>query len=135
MLPVTAAIIRADFPLEDGTTEERILIAQRKSPEWLRGLWEFPGGKIEEGESPADCLQRELREELGIECRIGRRVMIIQHCYPQLDVQLEVFEASIVSGEAVAHDHSALAWVRAQELGSYEMAPADMPAVRALLSE
>ena len=118
MIRVTAAILwRAG----------EVLLARRTRPRWLAGKWEFPGGKIEPGESPETCLARELAEELGIQVEVGRRLMSTVHAYPELTVELVVHEVRLVSGEPVPHDHDRLAWVRPQDLKSFDLAPADLP--------
>ena len=118
-LPVTAAV------LERGGL---ILLAQR-SRGALAGYWEFPGGKLEEGEAPEVCLRRELREELGIDAAIGVFLISTVHHYPQFSVELQVYRAVIERGEPVAQVHSALVWVPLKELRFYQLAPADWPVV------
>lgn len=123
-LQVTAAILRRGG---------RVLVAQRRGPEWLAGKWEFPGGKIEAGESGEACLARELREELGIEVEVGRLLGVFEHSYPQLRVALHAYGATLLEGEPVAHDHSAVRWVEPGELRDIDWAPADVPIVDAWL--
>lgn len=125
-LRVTAAILwRGD----------RLLIAQRRRPAWLAGLWELPGGKIEGDESPEACLGRELAEELGIEVRVGRPFGVHRHRYPELHVELHAYEVELTGGEPEAREHAALAWIAREELGAYVFAPADVPFVERLASD
>lgn len=125
MIRVTAAILwRAG----------EVLLARRTRPTWLAGKWEFPGGKIELGESPESCLARELAEELGIQVEVAAHLMTTVHEYPELSVELIVHEVHLVSGEPTPNDHDRLAWVRPEELASYDLAAADLP-IAALLAE
>ena len=124
MIRVTAAIL---------WRSGEVLLARRTGPEWLAGKWEFPGGKIEPGEDPRACLTRELAEELGIQVEVGAHLLTTVHTYPQLTVELIVHEVRTLSGEPTPRDHDRLAWVRPDELESYDLAPADQP-VAALLA-
>lgn len=117
-LAVTAAILWRD---------DRLLIARRVAPDWLAGAWEFPGGKIERGESPEDCLARELSEELALEVRVGALLCRTTHRYPALTVELHAYLARWISGEPRPVDHDAVEWVRPAELDDYSLAPADLP--------
>ncbi|WP_305094362.1 (deoxy)nucleoside triphosphate pyrophosphohydrolase [Prescottella sp. R16] len=103
---VAAAVIR------DG----RLLLAQRTRPPELAGLWELPGGKVEQGESPADAVRRELREELGVEVAPGER---IGADVPLRDgLVLRAYRAELIDGVPRPLDHAALRWVDADELPS-----------------
>ena len=95
----------------------------------MPGMWEFPGGKIEEGETPEQCLKRELNEEFGIEAVIGRHVGTSLYHYDFYSVELMAFRTKIISGEIRLNAHDDMAWVEPQELGEYEFAPADLPFV------
>ncbi|MEE8468167.1 MAG: (deoxy)nucleoside triphosphate pyrophosphohydrolase [Planctomycetota bacterium] len=118
MMRVTAAILwRAG----------KVLLARRTRPPWLAGKWEFPGGKIEPGESSETCLARELVEELGIQVEVGPHFMNTVHAYPELTLELVVHEVLLVSGEPTPREHDRLAWVPPEELESYDLAPADLP--------
>ncbi|MBI3880894.1 MAG: 8-oxo-dGTP diphosphatase MutT [Verrucomicrobia bacterium] len=103
----------------------KLLITQRKPGAHLGGLWEFPGGKREAGESFAECLRRELREELGIEVRVGEVIESIAHDYPEKSVHLEFFRCALESGEPQPLGCHAVAWVTAGELADYEFPAAD----------
>ena len=120
MVIVTAAVIEK---------EGRILIARRKKGWRHAGKWEFPGGKIEPGETPEECLRRELREELAIEAEIGEFVCSSTYAYSHATIQLLVYRASHVSGEFTLHDHQEMRWVLPDELLQYEFPEADKPVV------
>lgn len=110
----------------------RILLARRTEGRDLAGLWEFPGGKREPGESPEGALVRELREELGIEAEVGDHVITVPQQYPDKHLQLDVREIRGFSGTARGREGQALVWVPPHKLGAYEMPPADIPVVAAL---
>ena len=115
-LAVTAALV-----FRDG----RLLITQRRPGDHLGGLWEFPGGKIEPGETPEACLRRELEEELGIEVTVGDRVAEIAHDYPDRRVHLQFFRCAITRGEPAPLHCVAVAWVTRDELDRYPFPAAD----------
>ena len=112
--------------------EGRYLIARRKAEAHLGGLWEFPGGKRESGESLEDCLHRELREELGIDVMAPIPFRVIQHAYPEKTVELHFFRCAVRSGEAQALECEEIRWVTPCELSQYEFPPADQPLLKAL---
>ena len=113
----------------------KILIAQR-NPEAYKGLkWEFPGGKIEEGESPQECLAREIKEELGLEIEVGEIFDVIYHQYTAKTVLLLVYKCIVISGQASTIDCNDFKWVEAKELGQFEYPEADLPIVEKLISE
>ena len=103
----------------------KLLITQRRPDDHLGGLWEFPGGKVEPGESFEHCLIRELREELGIEVRVGEELDEITHSYPEKTVHLRFFSCQLDSGEPRPLHCHALAWVTQNELGHYHFPAAD----------
>lgn len=109
-----------------------ILCAQRASGA-LAGLWEFPGGKIEPGELPAQSLQREIREELACEIAVGDLVADVTHPDPALTVRLMTYHARLVSGLPTATEHAQLRWVPVGRLRELPWAPADIPTVDRLL--
>lgn len=106
------------------------LIGQRLPDDSLGGYWEFPGGKIEVGETPVECLQRELQEELGVETRIGPLVCTVT---PSDRFHLTVHRARIVEGEPEIREHSELRWVTLDEMTEYDMLPADRPIIQQLI--
>jgi len=110
----------------------RILLARRTEGRDLAGLWEFPGGKVEPGEPPEAALVRELREELGIEARVGDALMRVPQQYPDKRLVLDVRHVEC-RGVPKGLDGQALAWVPPARLASYPMPPADRPVVAALL--
>jgi 8-oxo-dGTP diphosphatase len=103
----------------------RLLIAQRHAQDHLGGLWEFPGGKRLQGESFAECLIRELREELGIEIEVGDLVERVTHAYPDKTVRLEFFRCRWQRNEPQALDCAAFKWVCSDELVQHEFPAAD----------
>ena len=123
-LRVTAALI-AD-------AQGRLLVARRGPGRHLEGLWEFPGGKIEPGESPQACLARELHEELGIAATIGALRASCVHAYERVTIELLAYDAVWVSGALTLKDHDALEWVEPARLLDLALAPADVPIARAL---
>ena len=113
--------VAAGLVFRDG----RLLIAQRHAQDHLGGLWEFPGGKRLRGESFAECLVRELREELGIEIEVGEVMESVTHAYPERAVHLEFFRCRWQGNEPRALDCAAFKWVRAAELAQHEFPAAD----------
>ncbi|HTL61198.1 MAG TPA: 8-oxo-dGTP diphosphatase MutT [Nitrospira sp.] len=110
----------------------RYLIAKRRTGVHLAGLWEFPGGKREQGETLEECLARELFEELNI--RIDRPVpfQMIRHEYPEKTVELHFFRCTIGAGRATAVDCAEIRWVHPSEMEHYQFPPADRPVIEAL---
>ncbi|MEK6603360.1 MAG: 8-oxo-dGTP diphosphatase MutT [Nitrospirota bacterium] len=115
--------------------EGRYLITQRRADVHLGGLWEFPGGKRESGESLEDCLRRELREELGIEISHPVLFRVIRHDYPEKSVELHFFKCAIASGLPRPLGCEDLRWVAPEELDQFPLPPADQPLVEALCGE
>jgi len=97
--------------------------------------WEFPGGKIDSGETAEECLRRELQEEIGIQARIGRSLPASTHQYPTFTITLHPFVCIIEEGEIVLHEHAALLWLQPSELHSLDWAEADVSVVAAYVSE
>ena len=115
-IQVVAAVIR------DG---DRIFATQRGYGEMKDG-WEFPGGKIEAGETPQQALAREIREELDTGITVGDCLTIIEYDYPAFHLRMQCFWAAICEGEPVLKEHEAAKWLRAGELDSVAWLPADM---------
>jgi 8-oxo-dGTP diphosphatase len=117
VIEVTAALIRDD--------RGRYLITQRRRGTHLEGLWEFPGGKREPGESLLACLERELSEELTADFAVGEKVETIRWDYPDRSVVLHFYRARLESGTIVPREAQAMAWVEPERLAEYEFPPAD----------
>ena len=110
----------------------RVLIAQRPEGKHMAGWWECPGGKVGAGESDAQALVRELREELGVEVRTGDEVARLQHDYPDRTIDLVLIRATLLDGAPRGLDGQALKWVDCQSLGNERLLPADAPFIEAL---
>lgn len=126
MKTVTAAIIIKD---------DRVLIAQRADPPKLAGFWEFPGGKVEEGETVEECLVREIQEELSIDVAVLSWYGQSIYKYESGAIDLQAFTCKIVSGSITNNTHAEIRWCRAQELSDWSFLPADIPLVKRLISE
>ncbi|WP_196260628.1 (deoxy)nucleoside triphosphate pyrophosphohydrolase [Pelagibacterium limicola] len=124
-LVVACALVDAD---------RRVLIAQRPDGKQLAGLWEFPGGKVDPGETPEAALIRELREELGVETKEAclAPLTFASHTYENFHLLMPLYVCRKWQGTPVAHEHSALKWVRPQKLRDYPMPPADLPLIAPL---
>ncbi len=113
---------------------KKILIARKKSTFILGGLWEFPGGKVEENESYEIALKRELKEELNIEINSIHSFLSAQHISNGILIQLHSFQCSYQSGEITLKDHDQVKWVEKSELSSYNFSPADIHIVKNISS-
>ncbi|MBE5795520.1 MAG: (deoxy)nucleoside triphosphate pyrophosphohydrolase [Clostridiales bacterium] len=102
------------------------LICRRPAHKARAGLYEFPGGKVETGETPQEALQRECREELGIETRIHEAVADVTHAYPDLTIHLTLYAVTIPQGEPQPLEHDDLCWITASQLDDYPFCPADV---------
>ena len=109
----------------------RILLAQRPMGKSLAGLWEFPGGKVEQGETPEAALIRELHEELGIETKESclAPLTFASHSYPDFHLLMPIFACRRWQGIPTPREGQNLAWVRAKDLRDYPMPPADIPLI------
>ena len=109
----------------------RVLLAQRPEGKKLAGLWEFPGGKIEAGDSPEAALVRELKEELGIETAEGclAPLTFVSHRYDDFYLFMPLYVCRVWHGSVVAHEHQNIAWVYPKDFNQYPMPPADIPLI------
>lgn len=111
-----------------------LLAAQRSSAMSLPLKWEFPGGKIDPGETPQECLLRELMEEMSLCVAIQKELPPSTHHYPTFTVTLYPFLCSIAAGEIVLHEHAAIAWLAPEKLGTLDWAEADWPVIESLFT-
>ena len=122
-LKVTAAVLAKDG---------KFLIAKRKKDDVLGGLWEFPGGKIEDGETAEECLAREIKEELDITIEVGELITSNRHKYPHGYFELIAYRVKYISGEIVLNDHDDFKWVTVDEMDNFEFPPADISIIKEL---
>lgn len=116
MIEVTAAII---------CKEGKFLICQRPKGKNCELLWEFPGGKIEPGETGEQCIVREIQEELGVTLRVLRKLTDVVYEYPDRTVHLHFYVTEIESGGLVRKEHNAFAWITEADVPDYQFCPAD----------
>jgi 8-oxo-dGTP diphosphatase len=109
----------------------RVLLAQRPPDKSMGGLWEFPGGKLEAGETPEETLIRELHEELGVAVKEAclAPFAFASHAYPDFHLLMPLYVCRRWEGTPQALEHQALKWVRPKDMGSYSMPPADLPLI------
>ncbi len=123
MTDVVAAIIQRD---------ERILICQRPANKARGLLWEFAGGKTEEGETHAEALKRECREELGVEIKVKKLRRTECYRYPDTEVRIFFYEAELAGGEPRAIEHAAIRWIYPSQAQYFDFCPADEPLIKEL---
>ena len=121
-IEVVAAIIIKD---------NRLFATQRGYGEW-KDWWEFPGGKIEEGEAPKDALKREIREELATEIEIGNLITTVEYDYPKFHLTMHCYLCSIIGGQLSLLEHEDARWLTMEELDSVKWLPADVEVLKAL---
>jgi 8-oxo-dGTP diphosphatase len=126
VLVVACALVDAD---------NRVLIAQRPEGKSLAGLWEFPGGKVEAGETPEEALIRELREELGVETQVPclAPLTFASHAYDSFHLLMPLYVCRRFTGTPQPREAQALKWVRANRLREFPMPPADEPLIAHLV--
>lgn len=124
MISVVAGILQKD---------DKILIARKAPGKSLEGYFEFPGGKIEEGETPEESLVRELVEEMTIKVKVNKYVGESIYDYGNIVVSLKGYTAEILEGEITLSDHDMYEWVTLEEINNYKLAPADIPLVEDLI--
>ena len=132
IIEVGCAIIRAK---RGEGAEARLLIAQRKHKDFLGGYWEFPGGKIECGETIEQCLVREIKEELGVQVKAAEFFCVREHAYPQKTVRLHFYFCDWVSGEPAALDCQDFRWIHPKEMKDYAFIPADTDIIEELIRD
>jgi 8-oxo-dGTP diphosphatase len=111
----------------------RYLITQRRPTAVLPNMWEFPGGKVEPGESDADALRREVKHRLGVDVRCGQLISFVSHPYERYTVDLYLYECHIASGEPAALAVNAFLWVTSADFDQYPFTPADEASMNKLL--
>ena len=127
VVEVTAALIQDEAGC--------YLITQRRRGTHLEGLWEFPGGKRDAGESLEACLRRELEEELGATFDVGEQVETVRWEYPDRTVVLHFFRCRLTSGVIAPREQQAMEWVAPERLDAYAFPPADMELIRRLRAQ
>ena len=115
--------------------EGRVLVAQRRADQTQPLAWEFPGGKVEPGESPSQALVREIQEELACSIEVGAVVDVVFFAYDAFDLIMPVYRATIRAGVPLARQVAAVVWVARAELASLAFTPADVPLARRLAGE
>ncbi len=110
----------------------QLLITRRPSNTHLAGFWEFPGGKVIEGESLVECVKREVYEELGIEIAVKQARAPITYVYPERTVALHPFDCTVVAGKPQSLEVAEWRWISPQEFGQYEFPPANADLISAL---
>lgn len=118
---VVAAIIKAI-----NKNHEAIIFATQRGYGDFKGGWEFPGGKIEEGETPQEALKREIMEELDTEIKVGELIDTVEYDYPTFHLSMDCFWAEILSGNLVLKEHEAAKWLTKEALDTVEWLPADI---------
>ncbi len=127
MIDVVGALITND--------RDEILIARRKEGKHLAGCWEFPGGKIEKGETPEDCLKRELKEEMNLDIEVLDYYDGNEHEYEDFTINLMIYSARIIGGEMKLMDHDRVEWVKRSEMRKYGFTPADVVIVERIVNQ
>ena len=127
---VVAAVIKAKN--ENG---EPIIFATQRGYGEFKGGWEFPGGKIEDGETPQEALKREIMEELDTEIAVGELIETIEYDYPTFHLSMDCFWCEIVKGDLVLKEHEAAKWLKKEQLDDVEWLPADVTIIKTIKAE
>lgn len=114
---------------------KEIFCALRSPNMTLANYWEFPGGKIESGETPEQALAREIEEEFNCSIKVGEKVEDTTYEYENVIVRLETYKAKLIVGQPIALEHAETKWVAKKELHTLNFAPADIPAVDKIINE
>ena len=130
IVKVVAAVLRS----VDAEGRQMIFATQRGYGEF-KGGWEFPGGKIEAGETPEQALKREIMEELDTEICVGGLIDTIEYDYPDFHLSMDCFWAEIVSGKLVLKEHDAARWLTRETLDSVDWLPADVALIEKIKKE
>lgn len=126
ILKVVAAII---------IKNDKVLIARRAAHKKMPGKWEFPGGKVEAGETPELALEREIYEEFGVQVQTKEFVHTNLYDYGSFKIELMAFNTSYISGEFELTDHDRIEWVRPEMLESYDLTEADLPIIPFIVTD
>lgn len=110
-----------------------LLAARRRTGARRGGKWELPGGKVEPGEGPEQCLARELREELGVEVAVGAALAQVIHAYPDIRIQLTVYRCELLDGEPQALEHAELSWLAPAQVKALDWSGADAAVIKEVL--
>lgn len=114
---------------------EKIIFATQRGYGDFKGGWEFPGGKIEEGEMPQEALKREIIEELDTEIAVGELIDTIEYDYPTFHLTMDCYWCEIIKGNLVLKEHEAARWLTKEQLGDVEWLPADITLIRKIIVE
>lgn len=121
-------IVTAAAMIKDG----KVLIAQRQAGSHMEYRWEFPGGKLEQGETPEECIVREIKEELDLDIEVVDIYKVVKFSYLEKDILLLCYVCKVTAGAGRALECNAFKWVEREELTAYDFVPADLPVVEKL---
>jgi 8-oxo-dGTP diphosphatase len=127
----TVKVVAAVITKKDKNSETLIFATQRGYGEFKDG-WEFPGGKIESGESPQEALKREIKEELDTEISVGNFITTVEYDYPTFHLSMDCFLCEVISGSLILREHEDSRWLKKSELDSVAWLPADIDLVKEL---